>query len=368
MIKTKKEEELTDNKNPSPINNISDWLKWLSERSWPLTCILLFISILFLYQFINYYKIPISISSPVFITSLPVIFGFLVFLLISIIGFFFSPAMILLTPITKAKNKTILETTDNTRILSAWLAFNLTSGSLIFLILKTIDDNFYYIPIIWPIIFLSTLSILCIASKTKPKDISIKFHMMTIASSFFYMIVFLTSYIIAINFTSEEYPYPKIIAISLLLPLIQLPIAKGYQTLIDSKNKIQNIAITSFTIIVFTSMQPYAAAQLTSKVLEFTATGHRSCAVIQLTEESPKTTFIRNPQTPSESLHLRIFIEVDGFYIVREETAPRNSAVHFIPRALVASMDSCPKETSTKKPKDEVIAPAPKVRPQYRNT
>jgi uncharacterized membrane protein len=66
---------------------VSEGLSWLNNRAWPLTGILLFISVMYLYGFIMQKNVPLSITSPAIITALPVLLVVSIMIIIFLAGF-----------------------------------------------------------------------------------------------------------------------------------------------------------------------------------------------------------------------------------------------------------------------------------------
>ena len=62
-------------------NVLSNGLLWLNERAWPLTVGILSVAGLYLYQYIQVEKVPLSILSAAAFTALPAMFAMLVFVI-----------------------------------------------------------------------------------------------------------------------------------------------------------------------------------------------------------------------------------------------------------------------------------------------
>jgi len=85
---------------------------------------------------------------------------------------------------------------------------------------------------------------------------------------------------------------------------------------------------------------------MTERILSTTVSGNRSCVVFIWIEEQPNfAENIQNEKNRLNSKNLRIFAEVDGYYLVRNYHDAARSTLYFVPRNLVAGIKDCQVDT-----------------------
>lgn len=90
--------------NETPIDwwkEFSDSLEWFHARAWTLSGGLLFLSTIYLFKFIHSESVPLSITSPSVLSSLPIMLALVIFSIITLGGTLLMPAAVLFTPIKK---------------------------------------------------------------------------------------------------------------------------------------------------------------------------------------------------------------------------------------------------------------------------
>ncbi|MCL2892218.1 hypothetical protein [Brenneria tiliae] len=83
---------------------IGDVLKWFHDRAWPLTGCLLIVVVMFLFSFIREENIPISITSPALVASIPWLMGFVILFTGLIAGLLLVPTMTLFVPAKRGES------------------------------------------------------------------------------------------------------------------------------------------------------------------------------------------------------------------------------------------------------------------------
>jgi len=102
MSEEKQENEFSSN---AMKHQIDSYLLWLSKRSWPLSGVLLFFSVVYVFNFISENKVPLSITSPSVVVALPILFIIITFLVVFFIALMMIPSAALLLAERKEKDK-----------------------------------------------------------------------------------------------------------------------------------------------------------------------------------------------------------------------------------------------------------------------
>lgn len=358
----------------NPASEISKGLEWLADRGWPLTGILFFISMLYLYQFITQNRVPLSITSPSVITALPVLFGFLAFLIFTLAGFFFSPAMVLFTAVDKEGNVRLVDVLPKNKIdrdardeasspwlLWGWPLIPALLGALVVVPVgfptEWFEKSSLWLWLVWAgcwlvsvFMFVGLALFWTHRSRMKLHAAAPAFWGIAAVAMFFQLFV-MSMIVLLLMQHGTDFFRERLILLTLaataagwFLGILQLQGARILGLVMEPGKQFIRAGIAAFGLVVLVGMQPLAAAYLTGAVLQLTSSGARSCAVLLWAEEEapPSMWRLHERGTPAQSAPLRIVTEADGYYIVRIR-GQESAAVHFVPRVLVAGMDDCPK-------------------------
>jgi len=164
------------------------------------------------------------------------------------------------------------------------------------------------------------------------------------------------SVFVNMGYSGDFFAYSMTFLCCVLLAMFQLGVVK-FLTLSRYRNELLKnlVGVILFFMFVF-GMFPPLGSFLFGGVLRHTSSGARSCAVISWAHAGAPAAVkeVNLENTPGHSLPLRIFTEVDGYYIVRilnqengryierkDESGRKDKSVYFIPRTLVAGMAEC---------------------------
>lgn len=350
-------------------NQISEGLLWLNERAWPLAGVVLFVAVIYLHSFIHEEKVPMSIASPAIITALPILFALLLLSIGLLMGLLFSPTMMLFTPIKKKCSARLVDLLVKPggyesgrfgmplRIMGGWLSIPVIMGVMVGIIWLLSDK---YKDATWVMSFLVLLSLPVAAFvfiRIFIKEESLSLRLSDVSSDFWVSVIvgqipqfLLTIYVITLSGRiAHAYGNSHVVFVMcgvvgvVALCLIQLIGAKKIASVTQPEQSLATSFITGFIIVVLLGIYPPTASRLTGSMLQLTTSGGRACAVLTWTSNaSVGVEAVRNSEVPGQSKSLRIFIDVDGYYLVRPIGAI-GKPIYFVPRDIVSSIDDCPK-------------------------
>jgi len=133
--------------------------------------------------------------------------------------------------------------------------------------------------------------------------------------------------------------------------LFQLLAATCIARTFHSENFLRKTMVFVFALVFILGFYPPSGAFFAGSVFQMTSSGSRNCVVLSWMKENPEVSrelrFLDGGGNSNQSVPLRIFIEVDGYYVVRKyEKDKKDEPVYFIPRALVSGMKVCPSDTT----------------------
>ena len=343
---------------------VSQILKWVHERTWPLGGSIIFISVLYLYHYIQTEKVPINILSPSVLAGyLPVVMVILVFLIAVVSGLILAPTAILLTPLNES-GKTFMDAwindvqkaeRRNSKFQLLVRLFLILCGMatmyvISFVIHAKLPPPAFTISIVF--IFLSSpfLVLLCLISTKRInirwKEISFDFaYSCFMWASIQLISVFFVFYVITKSVNDNLYIILGVFVVSLAgMALIQLLFAIFFIELKSSPRPVTISAIIGVSLIIFPAFIPPLSSALVSAILQSVASPGNQCRVMYWVPDAKGIApALQDPERPERSVALKILTQDDGQYLVRI-----NEVVYFIPRTQVAGLEAVGDKCSLK--------------------
>lgn len=338
---------------------VSEILTWIHERAWPLGGGIVFISVLYLYHYIQTEKVPINILSPSVLAGyLPVVMVILVFLIAVISGLILAPTAVLLTPLNE-NGKTFMNAwindvqkaeRGNAKFRLLVRLFFILCGIAImygisFVIHTKLPAPAFTISIIILFLFSPFLLLFCLISTKRInirwKDISFDFGYNCLMWAWIQLIsVFFVFYVITMSFNDNLYIILGVFVVSLAgMALIQLFFAIFFIELKSSPRPVTISALIGVLLIILPAFIPSLSSTLISTILQSVASPGNQCRVMYWVPDSKGiAAILKDPAHPEKSVAMKILTQEDGQYLVRI-----NEVVYFIPRTQVAGLGVCEK-------------------------
>jgi len=353
--------------------NLSNALRWLHERAWPLTFFALCVPGVSLLHFAQQERIPIPISA--LIKVLPILMGLEVFIVASLLGTILLPTTLLLTPIKKNNQEKLIdlwpEYPSNTKnrirgaefAVTRYLFFTLCYFSItIFAIMFFLDPA--KIPAngvlnnACIVLFLAVpvLGLYCfIKRKLARHHIALRetsgmFWIIAVGSvlvQFLLMIGIVT--LSGRGATGSEHEWVIFILYVLIamcaLWVFQYSTGSALVSITRSSQSIERLILSAIILITLPLIIPQTGAKIASTALQIISAGGRSCVILTWADKNITLGYQEISITSHKSKPLRSLFEVDDIYRLREYQTT-SEKVYFIPLSVIASMEDC-KENQT---------------------
>lgn len=342
---------------------ISDGLLWLNERAWPLGGGVLFISILYLHNYIQYEQVPLSITSPAFITALPVLFAMLIFIIALLASLILLPTAMLFMPMIKGETPQIESIGFDSSNPEAYnrprrdLAFRWLGGLVVVGVfwclivfvgpVKDADPSFQLLGFLLTLVFfIIVVNLGQFPSANRWREVSPDYVFLCLISSVIQVLIILFAFTIS-EILSSQYRSSLIIQmfsmLGALLCLWLFQILGAHLVLNVSKhqNPIAYVTLIGAVLIGALGLIPPVSANLASYVFQMSASGGKPCATFVWSHDFAGGVSALNGLQAGQSKDLRILAEADGYYLVRAH-ATESKAVTRVPQAAVETIDECP--------------------------
>jgi hypothetical protein len=340
---------------------LSQGLLWLNERAWPLGGSILLIAGIYLFQYIQVEKIPLSITSSAVVAALPAMFVMLVFVITMLGALIVMPAFIIFHRLNDSgerlsdhlsfdQGKSGL-TPLRRRLMLHWLYGVLLLGGFVWLIgaLASYDrtGGWWTIGIVG-LGFLTLLGHAWIITRVWKTSVSFDFWVACVMSALVQLFAILNVTVVVARSVSEYVDdvwlfVPFMFLELVLLWLIQLGGAYFVVVMRRHEHPVAHAALVAMVIIFVVGLIPQASARLAGVTLQLPSSGARNCTVMTWAPSTQLLDAIRDPGNPGSSIRLRLLAEADGMYIVRPWRAD-TKAVQFVPRSSVTGIDECAAE------------------------
>ncbi|MBA1429275.1 MULTISPECIES: hypothetical protein [Pseudomonas fluorescens group] len=354
----------TANKVDQYATKLSNGLLWLNERAWPLTVGILSVAGLYLYQYIQVEKVPLSILSAAAFTALPAMFAMLVF----VIGMMGASILIPTFILFKRMNRTGVRLSDqlnlspaspqataqHRRVLWHWAAS--VAVPCVFwpcaVYLSAKAESGPLLTVSWiAAVVLVVMAYVWIIVRARPahvalRDISGEFLFASASAGGIQLLVILMV-TVPVSHAFGEYSdsivlfAPFMATEMIVLFLIQGCGACMVVSMSDHENPAAPVSLVVFSLLVVLGMIPEAGAKLGGLPLQASASGGRACTLMTWTDDAKALRVLVDADNPQRSVKLRVMADSDGSYIVRPWQA-REKTVSFVPHASVAQLDECP--------------------------
>ncbi len=333
---------------------ISDSAEWFHARAWTFSGGLLLLSSVYLYQFIAYEKVPLSITSTSIITSLPIVLALTALSIIVLGGALLSPTSIFFTPIEK-EGKTLSQIINKKQsskikkhLILRWFAglFWVGGAWAATLALYTKFNIFTGFP---TLIFVWITYALITMYRITPEAIfnkkTIEFWAISFALSFCQIIVITYSLIIAAKAAEAREASLITLAIFSLstlsaLAAIQTIFFLAIPSIKRTEHIIPKAASAGFlTLLILGTSSPFGAKAV-GHIYSFSASGGRDCSIITWEKNENPTMELISERANRTSIPLRIIATDGGSYLVRK-LEPSFSEVYFISQSSVSKIEKC---------------------------
>lgn len=343
---------------------LSNGLLWLNERAWPLTVGVLSVAGLYLYQYIQVEKVPLSILSAAAFTALPAMFAMLVFVIGMLGASILMPTFILFHRLNDAgarlsdqlnpggKNPQL--TARHRRLLKRWAA-SVTVLGVFWLsaayLLVTVESG----PLLalgWvSAIALTLLAYVWIIIGARPAEmprraISVEFWLASAGAGAVQMLVILMVTVPVSRAVGEYSDSMWLFAPFMVVELIVLFLIQGCGACLvvfmrNHQNPVAPASLAVLAVLVFLGLIPETGAKLGGLPLQASASGGRSCTLMTWVEGAQVPGGMVDAEHPQRSVKLRVLADSDGSYIVRPSQSEAKT-VTFVAHASVAQLDDCP--------------------------
>lgn len=360
---------------PDRFKQLSQCLLWLNERAWPLTVGILLMAGVYLYQYIQEEKIPLSITSSAVITALPVMSAILIFIISILVAFVLLPIFVLFHRFNDSQRRLSDELTlgpataqqrkRHKRMLGRWAASLVVLGTfcaLLSVIGSQVSATWYWtlLAVVGTVLTIAAYYWLMTLGVDGP--MSMDFRFACLMSAFVQMGVILNVTIVAIDIAGRYvsnlwWMVPLMLVELLVLWIIQLLGALFVVKMRSHDNPLAMVACAVMVLVMVLGFYPASGARLGGFAFQVSASGARNCTVLNFGAESKGFESITDPDRPGFSRPLRVIAEADGTYFVRLWKSD-TKAVQFVPRAGLVGVDVCPRE-NVKTAAVAVIAPTP---------
>ncbi|MBI6633680.1 hypothetical protein YA0871_13495 [Pseudomonas paralactis] len=357
-------EKTTRNKVDQYATKLSNGLLWLNERAWPLTVAILSVAGLYLYQYIQVEKVPLSILSTAALTALPAMFAMLVFVIGMMGAFILIPTFILFKRMNSAGARLSDQlnlspgspqvTAQHRRLLLHWAA-SLAVPYIFWLFavyLSAKAESGPLLTVSWIVaVVLVVMVYVWIIIRARPahialRDISREFWFASAGAGVIQMLVILMV-TVPVSRAFGEYSdsivlfAPFMFAEMVVLFLIQGCGACMVISMNDHENPAAPVSLVVLSLLVVLGMIPEAGAKLGGLPLQASASGGRACTLMTWSDDAKVLRALVDADNPQRSVKLRVMADSDGSYIVRPWQA-KEKTVSFVPHAAVAQLDECP--------------------------
>jgi len=340
---------------------LSQGLLWLNERAWPLGGSVLLIAGIYLFQYIQVEKIPLSITSSAVVAALPAMFAMLVFVIAMLGALIVMPAFILFHRLNDAgerlsdhlsfdRGKSAL-TPLHRRLILHWLYGVLLLGLFVWLIGALASYGYNSGGWILGQVVLGIATLLghaWIITRVWKTRVSLDFWLACVMSALIQWVAILNVTVVVARSVSEYVEdvwlfIPFMFLELVLLWLIQLGGAYFVVVVRRHEHPVAHSALVAMVVIFVVGLIPQTSAKLAGVTLQLPSSGARNCTVMTWAPSTQLLDAIKDPGNPGSSIRLRLLAEADGMYIVRPWRAEAK-AVQFVPRSSVTGIDECAPE------------------------
>jgi hypothetical protein len=344
---------------PDRFSQLSKSLLWLNERAWPLTLVILLTAGVYLYQYIQEEKIPLSITSSAVISALPVMSAILVFIISVLVAFVLLPIFVLFHRLNDSGKRLSDELTlDQTcaehrarhrRMLWRWAGSLLLLGTFcaaLSVIGSQVTGNWYWGTAAVVGMGLTIAGYYWLMTRGVAGPVSTDFRIACVMSAFVQMVVILNVTMVAIDIAGQYvsnlwWLLPLMLVELLAVWMIQLLGALFVVKMRSHDNPVALVATAVMVLVIVLGLYPTTGAKLGGFAFQVSASGARNCTLMNFVPESKELEALTDPDRPGFSRPLRVIAEADGIYFVRLWKTD-SKAVQFVPRASLVGVDVCP--------------------------
>lgn len=344
---------------PDRFSQLSKSLLWLNERAWPLTLVILLTAGVYLYQYIQEEKIPLSITSSAVISALPVMSAILVFIISVLVAFVLLPIFVLFHRLNDSGKRLSDELTlDQTcaehrarhrRMLGRWAGSLLLLGTFcaaLSVIGSQVTGNWYWGTAAVVGMGLTIAGYYWLMTRGVAGPVSTDFRIACVMSAFVQMVVILNVTMVAIDIAGQYvsnlwWLLPLMLVELLAVWMIQLLGALFVVKMRSHDNPVALVATAVMVLVIVLGLYPTTGAKLGGFAFQVSASGARNCTLMNFAPESKGLETLTDPDRPGFSRPLRVIAEADGIYFVRLWKTD-SKAVQFVPRASLVGVDVCP--------------------------
>lgn len=350
----------------------SDNLLWLNERAWPLSIAVLATAGAYLYQYIQAEQIPLSITSSAVLTALPVMSAILVFVITILMAFLLLPIFVLFHRMDDSGRRlsddfdfgpgTRAQRRRHLKMLGRWGASLLVLGTFcaaLSVVGSQVTGTWYWGVTAVVGTGLTITAYYWLMTGGVESTVSNDFRFACVMSAFVQIGVILNVTIVVIDIAGRYldslwWLAPLMVAELLVVWIIQLLGALFVVKMRSHRNPVALVASAVAVLVVVLGLYPPSGAKLGGFAFQMSASGARTCTIMNFGPESKALETVSDPDKPGFSRPLRVIAEADGTYFVRLWKT-ESKAVQFVPRASLMGIDSCP----GKNPTAATTSPAP---------
>lgn len=365
---------------------VSDILKWLQERWFPIAAAWLGMAAFYFFDFVSTYHLPLGLTSPGVITALPLLLAIIAGIELLLTGFVISGAMVLFTPRRQGKKSTIGLINGNSRLGKVlrrrvalyWIIITILLWLIwiVALLLSSMGHNpeinlEVTLPVSWILsIFLATIlsargQKVSLFVKTKAtiseptKKNGKKFlkantdYLLTSAIGFtlqfvlVFFIIFATTSSLepSLRGASNLFQWMEFIGISctviIAVAVIQLVVLLSAIEITQPEKPLRIALMLATGLLALGAIATPVGGKLAAIPFRMLASGGRNCSIMKWQRDQANTVPSDLRQWGSSlSIPLHIFARVNDLYYV-QPASETDGRISMIRSDAVASMDAC---------------------------
>ncbi len=342
---------------------VSDGLLWLNERAWPLGGGILFVSFLYLHNYIQDEQIPLSITSPAVITALPLLFAMLIFMIVMLSSLILLPTAMLFTPMAKGEKPQIecmgLDSENaeayrkpRKRLAICWLGGLLVVGVFWWLIvfmepLREAPSSLKFLAFLLTVLaFIVVVNLGQFSRIDQWRHVSSDYFFSCLASSVIQVLVILFTFTITEILASQYRDSVVAQTLCMLGALLFLWFIQifGAHLLLNAsrhQNPIAYVTLIGAVIIGTLGLVTPVSSKLAGYAFQMSASGGKPCAIVTWSPDYNSGVGMLHDSKAGQSMPIRILAKADEFYYARLHNTT-SKAVTFVPQRAVAIIDECP--------------------------
>jgi hypothetical protein len=339
--------------------DLGDVLEWLNDRAWPLGGAVLATAMIYERNYFQEEGIPLSVVSSAAVTALPAVFIMLLFVITVLASLIMTPAILLFTPMTAAKDEWLIpdgktEPRNMVRFGLRWLSSLIPLGLVLFFIGIKPPAWAASHPGLWSFLSLSALLVagillLCQLLRHHPnvklKHISFDFWFAAVFAACLQVLVLTIVALLAARAASLYVEDIGVFLFFLALGIIGLALSQiigvaAVRGVIGGGNQWKVAGLAVALLVGGGGALPSFSAALAGYSIQVAGPDGKPCAVFVWASGVMPIEAIQNVGNKQRTVNVRILAEADQVYYVRPKNT-HSKAISLVPRSSVKTIDVC---------------------------